>query len=108
MSHHDRRVQRTEIQGCNGNVVEALLGLDNCSSEPSTRVQRHREVPNGCHTFAVEVRDDVILFVGFPVQLRQHFDGLASREEVIERYARHTRHLSAVDETRELVHEALR
>ena len=59
-------------------------------------------------TSTPEVGDDIILFVGFPIQLRQHLDGLTSHKEVIERYARHACHLSVVDEAHESVHEALR
>ena len=60
------------------------------------------------HTFALEVGDDVVFFVGFPIQLRQDFDGLTSREKVIERYTRHACHLNVVDEAHEFVHKTLR
>lgn len=46
--------------------------------------------------------------IGFPEQLRDDLDLLASRQQIVEWNASHASHLSVVDEAHELVHEPLR
>ena len=59
-------------------------------------------------TSAPQIRNEIALSVGFSIQLRQHFDGLTSREKVVEWHPRYTCHFCVVDETHEFVHKALR
>ena len=57
MSHHDGRVQRREVESCDGKVVEALEGLDH--SGPCELLTRRGLVD----------RDDVVVFPSLAQQL---------------------------------------
>ena len=90
--HHDRRVQRREVERRHRLAVEALLGLDDGGAFELVallRLPRRR-------------RDEEPLLAALAVELRHDLDLLAAREEVRERHAGDARHLGVVDDAHQL------
>jgi len=113
MRHHDWRIQRAEVQSGDWNVVVTFLWL-NDSGTFVLLIRTCNISLADCGKYMVrqtnppfQGRNNVALVIGFPKQLRQHFDGLTPWQEIIEGYTGHTGHLDVIDKTHKFVHQPL-
>ena len=97
VSHHDRRVQRGEVERRDRPLVEALLRVDDDST--FELLARH---------VGAARRNNHVVALGFSVQLTGDLDLLAAREQETERYAGDPRHLGQVEQAHQLVEQPQR
>lgn len=97
MSLHDGRIKGGEIESGDGNVIITPLWLDD-----------GRSFVLLVGAFHLESWDDVACLKSFSIKLRNDFDLLSARKEVVEGNSGYSSHFDVIDETHEFVHDSLR
>mmetsp|Transcript_7938 Transcript_7938/g.11598 ORF Transcript_7938/g.11598 Transcript_7938/m.11598 type:complete len:271 (-) Transcript_7938:121-933(-) len=96
---HDGGIERSEIQGCNGNLIVVLDRIQHSCTFIT--------VPWPRNTTLFERRNQERFLSALPQNHGENLDLLASCDQVRHGHPSHARHFDVVDEDRKFVHQSL-